>query len=392
VTRADRDVRLLFVVGGVSAASILSFFALWLEERGLAADRIGLVLALASLAGVLASPVWSHVADTRLGSARTLQISAVATAAVVLAFLLAGDVWWAIAVVAALRGAVEAPGVPLIDSIALRSLGTGRATSYGAIRQWSSLGWAVAILAFGAVYERFGLGSLPVLYALGSLAFAAAVMRFPPDRPEPTQRGSRLGAVGEAFRASPALLPFLIGLFVVGVAASAAWAFVPLRIAAQGGGPWIIAVAASLAALVEIPFFRASAWLGERVSLRVLYALGAGVFVLSSVVWAVASSPRVIAGANVLNGAGFGLRYAALVVIAGRLVPERLQVTGQALMQTVAAWIGPIVGAAVGGLVYRHLGPSTLFAGAAVGVTVGIVMIWSALSAPSFARPSVPAG
>lgn len=392
MTRADRDVRLLFVVGGVSAASILSFFALWLEERGLAADRIGLVLALASLAGVLASPVWSHVADTRLGSARTLQISAVATAAVGLAFLLAGDVWWAIAVVAALRGAVEAPGVPLIDSIALRSLGTGRATSYGAIRQWSSLGWAVAILAFGAVYERFGLGSLPVLYALASLAFAAAVMRFPPDRPEPTQRGSRLGAVGEAFRASPALLPFLIGLFVVGVAASAAWAFVPLRIAAQGGGPWIIAVAASLAALVEIPFFRASAWLGERVSLRVLYALGAGVFVLSSVVWAVASSPRVIAGANVLNGAGFGLRYAALVVIAGRLVPEHLQVTGQALMQTVAAWIGPIVGAAVGGLVYRHLGPSTLFAGAAVGVTVGIVMIWSALSAPSFARPSVPAG
>lgn len=385
--RADRDVRILFAVGGVSASTILSFFTLWLAERGLAADEIGVVLSLAALAGVVTSPLWGHLADTRLGPARTLQISSTVTAVAALGLFLAGRSFWAIAVVAMLRGAAESPGAPLTDSIALHALGAERSTSYGSLRMWGSLGWAIAILAFGGWYEDHGLGALPALYALGLIAVVMVLTRFPsdrPDRPEP----SRFGAVGDAFRSSPALLPFLVGLFVIGVASSAAWAFVPLRIQGQGGGPWIIAVAASGAAIVEMPFFRASAWLGERVSLRVLYAYGAGLFVIAAVVWAIASSPRVIAAANVLNGAGFGLRYAALVMIAGRLVAPRLRVTGQALMQTVVAWIGPIVGSAVGGLVYARLGARTLFAGSAVVIVVGIAMIWAALSAPSFAEPS----
>ena len=33
MNRADRDVRLLFAVGGVSASTILSVFALWLPPR-----------------------------------------------------------------------------------------------------------------------------------------------------------------------------------------------------------------------------------------------------------------------------------------------------------------------------------------------------------------------
>jgi len=116
--------------------------------------------------------------------------------------------------------------------------------SYGSYRMWGSLGWAVAIVGFGAWYERRGLGALPVLYALGLLAFTVIVSRFPSERPDRPER-SRFGAVGDAFRGSTALRPFLVGLLVVGVASSAAWSFVPLRISARGGGPFLIAVAAS---------------------------------------------------------------------------------------------------------------------------------------------------
>lgn len=381
--RAGRDIRLLFTLGGVATAAFLPFFVLLLSDRGLAADRIGFVLAIASLAGVVSVPFWSHVADARLGGALTLQLTSFATATAALALIPTGSNVWAIALMTSVLYVVSAPGTALSDTIALRVLGPERETDYGRIRLWASAGWAVAVVLFGAWYEEAGLGPVLPAYALGTAVFAVVALRFPATRPERrTSAGSRWGSVGEAFRISPRLLPFLVGLLLVSVATSAAWSFLPLRIVSRGGGPLLIGLSAAVGAVVEIPFFRASAWLGEHVSLRALYASGVGIYVAMLVAWSVVSDPVAVASIKVAGGAGFGLTYAALVVITGRLVPDRLRNTGQALMQTFGAGIGPVVGAAIGGLVYQHLGAPTLFAGAAVGASLGALVVWRALSGP----------
>jgi predicted MFS family arabinose efflux permease len=36
------------------------------------------------------------------------------------------------------------------------------------------------------------------------------------------------------------------------------------------------------------------------------------------------------------------------------------------------------VGSLAGGIVYEHIGPSQLFLGSAVGIAVGIVIVWAA--------------
>jgi len=383
----DRDVRILFTVSGASGAAFIPFFVLLLRDRGFHADEIGLILAVSALAGVAATPVWSHVADTRMGTVRTLQLTSLVTAGVALGLMLTGSSLWAtIAVVAAL-GIVSGPGTALGDVIALGHLGPERMTEYGEVRLWASLGWAIAVLAFGAWFERAGLGPVLPVYAIGTLVYVAATVPFPVTRPgHAHERVSRLGSVGEVFRSEPRLLPFLLGLLLVSTATWGAWSFVPLRIAARGGGPFLVGLAACVAAIVEIPFFRASGWLGEHVGLRRLYLSGCAVYVVMLVAWSLVAAPAVVAAIKMIGGAGFGLTYAALVVITGRLVPERLRNTGQALMQISTVGIGPVVGAAVGGLVYRHLGPPTLFASAAVLASVGAIVVWRALSGDAFAR------
>ena len=82
---------------------------------------------------------------------------------------------------------------------------------------------------------------------------------------------------------------------------------------------------------------------------------------------------------SVFNTVTAAATYAALVVITGRLVPLELRNTGQALMQIFGAGIGPIVGPAVGGFIYVHIGPSSLFLVSAAGVLAGIVVVWRAL-------------
>src|SRR5665647_916892 len=164
--------RTLFLLSGAAGAALLPFFAPLLQGRGLDPEQIGLVLGATSLAGAVATPLWSHLADTRLGAVRVLQLSALTTVMGVLALALAGS------------------------------------------------------------------ALLPVLVAAALMSAGAAL---------PMPARSRLGAVGDVIRSSPRLLPFLGGVFLVSVAGSAAWGFVGLRILGQGGGPFLVGLAAALA-------------------------------------------------------------------------------------------------------------------------------------------------
>jgi len=383
VSRAgqDRDIRSLFVLGGVATAALLPFFTPLLRDRGLTPDRIGLLLSAMSLASVVAMPLWSHEADTRLGSTKALVLSTLATAACALLLIPAGTAAWAIAAAAILMAAASAPGTALGDSLALAVLGPERSNDFGSIRRFASLGWAVAVIVFGALYQAVGLAPMVPLYAGALVIYAVFARRIPSDHGvrDGEERPSRLGAIGAALRSSPRLAPFLGGLLLLSVATSATDGFVPLQMLGEGGGPFLIGVAAGLAAVIEIPIFTWSASLGRRFGMRNLFLAGAVVSIVTLIGYAASDSPAQVAVFRTLAGAGFGLKYAALVVLTDRLVEHHLRNTGQGLMQMAQWSVGPIVGPAVGGIVYVTLGPATLFAGSAAVATGGALVSWWAL-------------
>jgi PPP family 3-phenylpropionic acid transporter len=85
-----------------------------------------------------------------------------------------------------------------------------------------------------------------------------------------------------------------------------------------------------------------------------------------------------VAAVRIAIGIGFGLTYVTLVVMTGTLVPPGLRNTGQTLLQ-VASWgLAPVVGSLVGGIVYQRLGATPLFLGSAVGIVVGMAIVWNA--------------
>jgi MFS family permease len=378
-TRIAWNARVLFTLGGFSTAIFLPFFVLLLRDRGLAPDSIGFVVAASAAASLVAGPVWSHFADTRLGTARTLVASSLTTTGAALALMAAGSNVWAILGTVVILGVAQAPGAPLSDSLALGTLG-GRETEYGRIRLWTSAGWAVASIGFGAWFQHEGLDSLLPFYAASTIAFAAVAARFPRIPPlEPGPTGSRLGAVGAVLRANRRFAMFLFGASLAAVATQAAWTFVPLVIATGGGGPFLVGLSAGLAAIIEIPVFAAGGRLGRLASQRTLYLTGVGIYVATMLAWAITQNPDVVSVLRATSGVAFALVYSTLVVITGRLVPDQLRNTGQALLGTTSRGLSPIVGSAVGGLVYTHLGVSTLFLGAAACAAVGAAIVWLAL-------------
>jgi PPP family 3-phenylpropionic acid transporter len=374
-----RPLRTLFLVSGAGGAALLPFFSLLLRRRGLDPEHIGLVLGAASLAGAAAMPVWSHFADTRLGAIRVLQLSAFGTVAGAIALALWGWSLWPILLIAAVMSACSAPEAPLSDALAVGYLGPERMTEYGQIRLWASAGWGVAVIAFGALFQRVGLGPVLPIYAVGIALLGIWTLRLPPGAPVPQPAHSRLGAVGDTFRSSPRLAPFLAGTFLVSVASAGAWSFIGLRILGRGGGPFLVGLAAGLTAFVEIPVMQRSGSLGRRFGLRNVYVTGALVYALVFLAWVFIRDPVLITLVASADGIAFALIYTGVVVIVGQIVPRHLGSTGQALAQTLGWEVAPIIGATLGGVVFARLGAPTLFAGCATFAAAGAGLVWLVL-------------
>jgi MFS transporter, PPP family, 3-phenylpropionic acid transporter len=383
----DRRLRRLYTLVWLVASGFIPFFVLWLDDRGFSPSEIGLVLGASALAAVAAAPFWSHTADRRAGTARTLQRALITAAGTTIVLAVTGSVLVPVAGAAMLLFASTAAITPLTDALAVSTLGSSRLHTYGVFRLWASVGWGVGAIAFGALFELCGLGWMLPAYAAGLLTCGVYVGWFPRTRPDHEDAGARLGSFGEALTKVPHLPLYLAGLFVLGAAQHAAWDYVPLRIESGGGGPFVVGVAAGVAAFVEIPFMRSSASLMARFGVRALFVAGGSVYIAAALSWAVVTAPAAVGAVRVAVGVGFALTYVSVVVMTGTLVPERLRNTGQTLAQMCTAGLAPIAGSVVGGWVYQHVGPPQLFAGSAIGLVVAIAIVWTATAGLAMNEP-----
>ena len=380
----------LFLVQGLATGIVYPFLVLMLAERGWAPEGIGLVLGLSAVASLVAFPSWGYLADARMGRGTVLRVAALVAAASGL--LLAAGVGSVPATAVAVIGMAVGTSAwgPVADAVAL-SVPGAESVDYGRIRRWTSFGWVVAALGAGAVYALVGPALLPIAFAVASLGVALAAVSGPSGGTRPAgaprsgpQRGGARAFLGLA-RQSPALGPFLLGLFVMAIGSSAAFSFLPLQLVSTGGGPLLVGLASALPALVEIPFFSWTGTLAARMGLRGLFAVGVALSVMQLLVVAAAPDPWVITAVRTVDGAAYALRYASIVLIVGACLPERVRAMGLSSVWFVSGAIAPIIGDPVGGLIYGRLGGPALFATGAVVVSLGAAIAWASLRGPSFA-------
>ena len=378
----------LFLTFGFVIAAFFPFLALYLDGKGLSESGIGLVIAAMAVARIVSNPLWGHLADATIGRRTALQIGAFFSA--VFAMVLAGT--GSVGAIAGagflLAGAMVATG-PNIDAITLEHLGAERMSEYGRIRSWESFTYAVGCLTLGWIFEVAGIGWAMPSFALASLlvlAWSFSVRRDQP-RHEDATGGSRLGTVGAVFHHAPRFWGFLAAVFLVWTGFNAAWNFIGLKIASEGGGPLLIGIGTAVGGLVEVPMMRSSSRLQARLGLRRVYVLGCAVYSLSFLLWGAVSNPTVVSLLTVLEGVAFSMLFTTGVVIVGRLLPSSLYSTGNSVAQMVGFGLGPIIGAGIGGFVYETAGPMTLYAGASAVALGGGVVAWFALRGPELDRP-----
>ena len=388
--------RVLNLSLGLAIGVFVPFISVILASRGFAPAQIGLVASLGALGFTIAVPAWGHLADVRLGRPRTLQVCAIG-AGVAVAVLLRD---WSMTVVVLLFVAYwvfSSSWQPLSDAIAVNAL-RARRGGYERVRLLASLTFGIGAIGAGFLYDRTGYDASYVLLASGAaLIFVTA--RFVPDVSRadlsahrasdatPT-RTWRLGSVGVALRVAPRLgaVLFVVAMLHVGIISG--YTFLSLRLVELGGSPSVVALSAGISAFAEIPAMLVAGWIAIRIGLRGLFVIGALLYGVSFLSWAVADSTTLILAGRVLTGFAFASVIVATVLTIATLLPAELQATGQALFQTTAFGIAAIIANVLGGLLYGTAGHAAVFGLGAVLAVAAAIGGWLVLPRRPGGRPT----
>ncbi len=386
---ADADLsrlKRLYTWGGIATGAYIPFFVVYLSQRGVSPAAIGFTLAATSLLSAVIAPTWGHIADARLGLARALAVTLGLSSALMSLLYPNWPTPTLLCLFAVAYGSVFGTNPTISDALTLNVLGAERESAYGSVRLWTSLGWAGFVLIAGWVYQLRGLTLMVPFAVVGLLGMLWTALGFGSDRHGPAEgEGRRLADVPALLTRSRPLVLWLLALTLISVCTQAAVSFVPLAIADAGGGPLLLAISASVGAAFEIPLFARSERIAARIGLPRMFLIGVLIQVLVIASWTIESSATSIAITKMATGFSYGLTYTATVVITSRLVPAQMRAAGQGLM-SVTSSLGPVIGAAIGGLVFQHVGSHGLFVGSAVGL-----LIACGLAAISLRTQSLPA-
>lgn len=352
--------------------ALVPYFALYLAARGFGAGEIAAVLAMPQLARVAAPAFWGWLAD-RTGAARGIVVFSAAVLVAGYALLPWIDGVTAVAALMLAMSLLSAGALPIVEALTLGALGA-RTERYGPIRLWGSVGFILAVLATGAWLDaRAPQSLLAVVLPLAALSLAASLAL--PARHVSLGAGradERLLAV----LARPEVLAFFGASLCMNVAHGALYAFYSIYLEAEGYSKTAIGVLWTLGVLAEIVLFLLLPRLLRRFSLRAVLAASFACAVVRflAIGWGV-HSVVLLAAAQLLHAATFGVFHAASVATVHRLFPGALAARGQAFYSCIAFGLGGAVGSLAAGWTWTALGASASFAVSALFALAGAILV-----------------
>lgn len=352
--------------------SAAPFLGLYFDHLGFSAARIGELVAIPMLMRCVAPNLWGWLGDATGQRLMIVRLGAVCT---LLSFglIFYGKSYAWLALVMALHAFFWHAVLPQFEVITLAHL-REQASRYSQIRLWGSIGFIVAVVGLGALFERLGLNVYPVAVmavmvgiVISSIWVPDAV---PEQRPELDGQGGFLRQL-----CRPRVLAFFVSVGLMQVSHGPYYTFFSIHLEALGYGRSTIGMLWALGVVAEILLFLVMTALLARFSLRQVLLAS---FALAAIRWlllgTLADHLGVLLVAQLMHAATFGSFHAAAIHFVQRSFGHRQQGQGQALYATLAG-IGGALGALYSGYSWASLGPLWTFAIASLAALAAAVII-----------------
>ena len=356
----------------LAAGAFMSYWPVWLRDRGITDPEIGTLFMARQLVGVAAMLGMGFIAH-RLGRLRGL-LFGLSLAGVVmmgayqishtfLALLMTGLVW----------GIVWSPIMALYDGVLVNEA-KRRGIVYGRLRMWGSVAFIVGTLLTGVAVDRYGPPSVLYIGLAGVALLVPFALLLP--KAEPREAGVAHHApfgLFELFRNKPFVL-FMIGAGFCQSSHAVLYSFGTLTWRTAGIDDVTISLLWGESVAVEILMMVVSGWLLRRIGVVRLIGLG---LVCGLVRWtgmAFTNDLPVLVVLQLLHAGTFAACHLGAMAFIQRALPASGMALGQSIYYALGTGATQAVIFQFAGLLYARYGQHA-FLGMTVISAVGLVAI-----------------
>ncbi|XQE68932.1 MFS transporter [Pseudomonas sp. P3C3] len=335
------------------------FLPLYFQHLGFAPARIGELVAIPMLMRCLAPNLWGWLGDRSGQRLRIVRFGALCTLlSFALIFVDQGYAW--LALVMALHAFFWHAVLPQFEVITLAHL-REQSARYSQVRLWGSIGFIVAVIGLGELFERFSPALFPAMVVMILAGILLGSLWVPNAVPQARAgQGGEGGFLAQLLR--PGVPAFFLCVALMQLSHGPYYTFLTLHLERLGYERGFIGQMWALGVVAEIVLFLFMARILTRFSVRWVLAAS---FLLAALRWLLlgnlADHLGVLLFAQLLHAATFGSFHAAAIHFVQRSFGPNQQGQGQALYAALAG-TGGALGALYAGYSWESLGAAWTFA------------------------------
>ena len=342
------------------------FITLYLEEKGLSPEQIGLITGINSFIIIISQPVWGIVADRIRSMKKTLILCMICQAVFALSLLFANEIFL-IAIAFMIYTSFSSSEGPLMDTWALTSLkNAGDPNGMGRVKMWGCIGFSVSSVVSGVFISRYSTGAIIPIFS-GLLLAIALVLLFVKTGSAPAKAVTlKEMQIGRVFRDKKFLI-FLCYVFFMQLAHRGSFTFYPLLIKQLGGDTSLVGYASALMFVSEAVIMFLSKRMLKKTKPEILVMISSFAFVLWHFFFSICQTPGQVVLACLMDGPSFALFTIGTLYYMDSIAPPDIRTTYQTVAYSIYFGLSGIVGNMASGWLIENLGYQPMYW---IGMTV----------------------
>ena len=351
------------------------FITVYLEEKGLSAEQIGVITGINSFVIILSQPLWGIVSDRMRSTRKTLVLCVLFQAVFAMSLLLASDMFLIAAAFIIYTSFSSSEG-PLMDTWALTSIkSAGDPNGMGPVKMWGCIGFSLSSVVSGMFISRYSTSAVIPIFS-GMLLILSIVLLLVKTEGAPAKASSlRDMQLGRVLR-DKRFLVFLTYTFFMQLAHRGNYTFYPLLIKRLGGDNAMVGYASALMFVSEAVIMFLSKKMLKKVKPEVLVMASSFAFALWHLLLSFAQAPVHVVLACLMDGPSFALFTIGVLYYMDSIAPPDIRTTYQTVAYSIYFGLSGIVGNVFSGWMIENLGYRPMY-WIGIGVTIGSTLVFA---------------